>query len=321
MNNPISRLLRNGDPSVDGTRTENVTTTEETLTTKNNEEPNEESVEEPDEKTKPAYDFSRDNTVRFSDSVTIDTEDEGEFATITVETIADSITFDVRIAGYTSRFGELDVDYISVGGYALNLYHSRPDIEEYFVRRLYYYGDENGIGGEQHRESSSEPNNYVWERESDFGSTIQSEFNSTHITVYDWRENMFTSKKPTPDDGEVVVQYKDSLRSGGNRNAINNVFNATEAQGVVGDRYTVHFISVDPNTGSYVLHSTAGEKSCHISTPLDANSSLSNCEIEEVDELDSPLNSSDVIWTRDPEQTWAIKGFDPTEADNQTATP
>jgi hypothetical protein len=274
-----------------------------------------------DEMTTPAYDLSRDNTVRFSDSVTIDTEDESEFATITVETLADSITFDVRIAGYTSRFGELDVDYISVGGYALNLYHSRPDIEEYFVRRLYYYGDEDGIGGEQQRESSSEPNNYVWNRTADFGSTTQSEFNSTHITVYDWRENMFTSKKPTPDDGEVVVQYKDSLRAGGNRNEVNNVFNATDAQGVVGNRYTVHFISVDPNTGSYVLHSTAGENSCQISTPLNTTSSLSNCEIEEVEELDSPFNVSNVIWTRDPEQTWAIKGFDPTEADNQTATP
>jgi len=123
-------------------------------------------------------------------------------------------------------------------------------------------------------------------------------------------------KKPTPNEGEVVVQYKDSLRAGGNRNEVNNVFNATDAQGVVGDRYTVQFISVDPNTGSYVLHSTAGETSYLISTPLDETSSLGNCEIVEVEEIDSPVNVSNVIWTRDPDQTWAIKGFERDDVDS-----
>lgn len=275
------------------------------------EETTEEVEEEEEESIEPAYDLSRDNDVKFDETITIDTEDEGDSATITVETIADSITFEVRIAGFTSRFGELDVKYITGGGYAINLYHSLPDSDEYFVRRLYYYADEDGVGGEQQRDSMSEPMNILWERSSDFGETIQEKFESTYLTVYDWRENMLTHNKPTPQDGEVVVQYKDSLRAGGGRKDVDNVFNATNANGVVGNTHTVQFISVDPNSGSYVLHSEAEDGTTYlIYAPLDKQATLGDCEIEEVSELLNPFDVSNVIWTREPEDTWAISGFE-----------
>lgn len=302
MNNPISRLLQRGDETDQENSTESETV-----------EPEPDETEE--ETTEPAYDLTRDNKVRFDETLTINTEDESDFATITVETLSGSVTFEVRIAGYTSRFGELDVEYISGGGYAINLYHPRPDEDSYFVRRLYYYEDEGGIGGEQHQDSASEPMNTVWEREEDFGTTVETQFESTYLTVYDWRENMLTSGKPTPSEGEVVVRYNDSLRAGGGRKEVDNVFNATEAKGVVGDTYTVQFISVDAHTGSYVFHSEAGDKSCLIYSPLNEVSSLGNCDMKEVDELANPFDVSNVLWTREPEQTWAIEGFDPEDAE------
>lgn len=306
MDNPISRLLRGGEKTT-GPDTEIVAEEPEEI---------EEEEEAEEEVVEPAYDLTRDNKVKFEETLTIDAEDEGDFATITVETIADSITFDVRIAGYTSRFGDVDVEYITGGGYAINLYHPKPDEDEYFVRRLYYYGDENGIGGEQHRDNSSEPMNTVWERDSDFGTTVEKQFSSTYLTIYDWRENMLTSGKPNPKDGEVVVRYKDSLRAGGGREEVDNVFNAIEANGVIDGTYTVQFISVDAHTGSYVLHSEReDEQNCLIYVPLDEISSFGNCDLKEIDELENPFDVSNVIWTRDPEQTWAIEGFNPENAE------
>jgi hypothetical protein len=306
--NPINRLLQRGGTS------EEPTTQDST----SSEPDSQESEEDEEDVVEPAYDLTRDNDVKFDETITVDTEDEGDFATITVETIGDSITFDVRISGYTSRFGELDVKYMTGGGYAINLYHSRPDDEGYFVRRLYYYADEGGVGGEQHRDSMSEPSNIMWKRESDFGETLEYQNQSTYITVYDWRENMLTSGKPTPQDGEVVVRYKDSLRAGGGRKKVDNVFNATNASGVVGGSYTVRFISIDTDTSSYVLHSEDKQGDTYlITSPLDKSSSLANCDMEEVDELESPFEVSNVIWTRDPEQTWAIEGMDPIDANVQ----
>lgn len=302
--NPIDRLL--------GRSNEETQTTQEAETVEDKEDEDEE------EELEPAYNLSRDNKVRFDEVITIDTEEKSEFATITIETIAESITFDVRISGYTSRFGDLDVEYISGGGYAVNLYHKRQDEEGHFVRRLYYYADENGVGSEQHRDNSSEPMNFVWERESDFGSVVEETFQSTYLTVYDWRESMITTGKPTPDEGEVVVRYKDSLRSGGGRKEVDNVFNAVDANGVIGDTYSVQFVSVDVHTGSYVLHSETDEGESHlIYVPLNKQASLDNCSLKEVEDLDSPFDVNNVIWTRDPEETWAIEGFTYGEEDDE----
>lgn len=277
-----------------------------------------EENEQEEEEVEPAYDLSNYNKVRFNEVITIDTEDETNFATITIETIANDITFDVRIAGYTSRFGELDVEYISGGGYAINLYHPLPDSDEYFVRRLYYYANENGVGSEQHRENMSKPTETVWSRSSDFGSSIQTEFQSTYLTVYDWRQNMLTHNKPTPKDEEVIIRYEDSLRAGGNgRGKIDNRFNVSDLLSIVGDSYTVQFISIDMDTSSYILHSkTEGGETYHIYAPIDKKLTIEDCEIFEAPKDSDPFEISDVIWTREPEDTWAIEGFDIKEKSN-----
>lgn len=282
-------------------------TSEDTQDTTTDEEPEEDTV-------KPAYDLTRDNTIKFTETITINSDTDSDFATVTIETISDTISFEVRVTGYTSRFNELDVEYITGGGYAINLYHPKED--GYFVRRLYYYGDEDGIGNEQQQERSVEPSNIVWDRKEDMGEPVTKEFTSTYITVYDWRENMLTSGKPTPNDGEVVVRFEDSLRAGGGRKKVDNVFNVTNVQGLIDDIDTVEFISIDVQNGSYVLHSTRDSaEPCLVSVPLNETASLGNCKMEPVKSLDSPFNVSNVIWTRDPEKTWSIKGFDSSKSE------
>jgi len=148
------------------------------------------------------------------------------------------------------------------------------------------------------------------------GETVTKEFTSTYITVYDWRENMLTTGKPTPNDGEVVVRFEDSLRAGGGRKKGDNVFNVTNVQGLIDDIDTVEFISIDVQNGSYVLHSTRdSEEPCLVSVPLNETASLGNCTMEPVKSLDSPFTVSNVIWTRDPEKTWSIKGFDSSKSE------
>lgn len=266
-----------------------------------------EDISEEEDTVEPAYDLTRDQRFNFEETATINTEEESDFATITITTPADSIKFDVRINGYTSLHGELDVEYISIGGYAVMLYHPIPESDKYFARRLYYYGDENGIGSEQHREDTSEPTEIDWSRE-DYGSLVTTENSSTYISVYDWRENMITTGKPTPNEGQVVLRYKDSFRTGGNRSEVDTVIDVDPLDSGFAPTLDIEYIAVEG--GSYALYGVGISEQYKILVPMDEKTILpDDTQWVELEELPDIENVDDVIWAKNPEDTWYVKGF------------
>lgn len=266
-----------------------------------------ENSEEEEDMVEPAYDMTRDQRFRFEETATIDTESESDFATITIDTLADTLTFDVRINGFTSRHGTLDAEYITVGGYAVMLYHPIPDSDEFFTRRLYYYADEGGVGGEQHRESDIMPTSPEWSREEDYGSIKEVEGSDSHLEVYDWRENMLTTGKPTPSNGQVVLRYQDSLRSGGSRNQVDNVIDVDPLTAFVGPTLEIEYISIED--GEYALYGVGCDARYKVTVPMNKEAVPGDTEWLELDTLPSIETVDQVIWAKEPEDTWEVIGY------------
>lgn len=253
---------------------------------------------------KPAYDMTRERSFSFPETITILSED-GEQADVRVETPTADVAFTVRLSGYTSRFGELDVEYITVGGYAINLYHTRPDSDEYFVRRLYYYEDEDGIGGEQHSDSRDEPHSPDWSRDN-IGEAVVVTDTDAHLRVYDWRENMLTHDKPTPAEGEVVFRYQDSPNAGGNRQRTNIVLTVSDLQFASGERVDVDFIEFDSDAGDFVLYAGSGDEWLVGRVSASSPPSAGNITWETEHEYHRPSQMENLVWVRDPAHTWMI---------------
>lgn len=252
----------------------------------------------------PAYSFKYERNYSFPEEITITTQDGDAYATITVTTPKTELEFDARISEYTSRFGELDVEMISVGGFAINLYHPKPE-GEYFVRRLYYYEDDEGIGGEQHQNRSNRPNNPAWVRSTDMGSEVTAELDS-HLRVYDWRENMLTTGKPTPSEGEVVLRFRDSLNAGGSNDRIDQVLTVDEVQSPVSKCVDVSFICVDDDNGEYVLYAPVTNTEWYIiRVPISRSVDESEVSWEHItDTHHRPSKKENLVWVRNPAHTW-----------------
>lgn len=253
---------------------------------------------------KPAYDMTREQSFSFPETVTIYSE-SGDEGRVQIETPTVDMEFTVRLSGYTSRFGELDVTYITVGGFALDLYHALPNSEGYFVRRLYYYDDESGIGGEQHSDNRDAPHNPDWSR-NDIGKSVTITNTDAHLRVYDWRENMLTHDKPTPDEGEVVFRYQDSPNSGGNRDRTNIVLTVSDLQFASGDSIDVEFIEFDSDAGELVLYAGCGSEWVVGRVSASKQPSVGEIEWTTESEYHRPSQLDSLVWVRDPADTWHI---------------
>lgn len=250
----------------------------------------------------PAYNRQRDQSFTFEEQVTITSSSDDEFVTVTIETIRDSISFSVRIENYTSRFGTLDVEYITVGAYSVNLYHPKPDSDKYFVRKLFYYGDTGGIDGENTWEDASEPHNPVWSCEDD-KSCVETTNSSTHVTVYDWRQNMMTHGKPTPDTGEIVLQYKSSLEAGGNRSDIEMVLQS-EITTVTGIELLLEVLTIDD--ASFVGYGRdENDDWWRVTVPISPSDVTDSVTLEQTENPRIHTLQS-IIWTRYDADSWAI---------------
>lgn len=255
-----------------------------------------------------AYDFSHDRTFKFNEEVVF-SEINDDFVSVTVETVANSVTFDVRVNGYTGRFVKdtIDAEYMSIGSYAVNVYYPIPD-DEYLVRRLFYYEDKDGIGSEKQYTVSGKTNTYDWNRE-EHGSTRHSiQQQKTRITIYDWREKMPTHNKPTPNDNEVVLRYSDSTTQGGNRSEVDNRIRSRNIQLVSGDAATAVFIRVNKEERCFEMYAV-GESAYRISLPIGREVTPSSVVWETIDSCPSPFDVSNVIWVENKCDTWATSGY------------
>lgn len=251
-----------------------------------------------------AYSFKREAKFSLPETVTIETTTDSSHATITVDTPKSTESFEVRIEGYTSRFGELDVEFISVGGYAVNLYHPKEN-GQYFVRRLYYYDGE-GVSSEQHREDTSEPMNYDWNRKKHLGESVTAS-QDAHLRVYDWRQNMATHNKPHPYDGEVVLRFQDSLNSGGGNKRIDQVLTVNDIQSPVSSAVDVQFICLDVECGEYVLYAPQRLTGwCVLRVPIGESVDSSSVSWEHTERQQHPSEKDRLVWVRDPEHTWFV---------------
>lgn len=250
----------------------------------------------------PAYNRERDQSFTFEEQVTITSESDAEFATVTIETIREAISFPVRITEYTTRFGTLDVEFITVGGYSVNLYHPKPESDTYFVRKLFYYGDTAGVDSEGTWEDASEPHNPIWSRE-DMGSCVETTNDSTHLTVYDWRQNMMTHGKPTPQMGEIVLQYKSSLEAGGNRQAIELVLQS-EITTVTGVELLLEVLTVgDAEFIGYGRDTS--DNWWRVTVPISSSDVTDRVTVERT-ENPRIHDLQSIVWTRYNRDSWAI---------------
>lgn len=256
----------------------------------------------------PAYDMTREINFSFDETATITHSEGDNFVEVQIETPTTTIEFEARIDGYTALFGEVDAEYISVGSYALNVYYPRPEEDmDYFVRRLYYYEDEDGIGGEQHREDSSAPHNPVWKRSEHLGSTVSVEQTESHLRVYDWREQMLTHDKPTPKDGEVVLRYQDSPNSGGNRSRDDIVLSVNQIRTPVSEAFDIDYISVDTETGELELYGQQAADDWYVATvPIAEDTELADVSWDRRTEYIRPSQIENLVWVRNPAATWVV---------------
>lgn len=250
----------------------------------------------------PAYNRQRDQSFTFDETVTIETEENADFATITVETFHQTISFEVRITNYTTRFGTLDVSHMTIGAYSLDLYHSKPETDTYFVRKLFYYGDVDGIDGERTRDDASTPYSPVWSRD-DMGSRVVVTNDSTHLRVYDWRQNMLTHGKPTPESGEIVLQYQSSLEAGGNRKEIEMVLQS-EFTTVTGDHITLDLLTIT-DAGYVGYGSNQNGDWWRVTIPISSERVTDKVSIEPTTKPHTRTLET-LVWTRHNADSWAI---------------
>lgn len=250
----------------------------------------------------PRYDITRERTFYMKEYTTITHETGEDFVTIEVDTPATTIDFKARINGYTSRFGELDVQYISVSGHSVSLHHEK-DNGNWYVRNLFYYGDVEGVGGEStFEDQSSGPCNPVWSREENLGETITVQETKSLLEVYDWREQMLTHNQPTPHESEIVIRYKDSTSSGGGRSGVYSVVNGDMVP-IVGTVST-QFIAVDVEDAKIDMYAKSEDGPQLIRLPLGIEVENGDAEWQEIEEIPRVSQVDNVIWVRDPDKTW-----------------
>lgn len=250
-----------------------------------------------------AYPRDEKRKFRFNGRATIYKRDE-EFVEIKIETLSDTIRFPVRISGYTSRFGKIDAEYISVGGFSVNVYYNIDDSEDdYFLRKLFYYSDVGGVDGEHTGTTSVQPNP-DWSRSDNLDGTITVTKQNSRIEVYDWRYNGITTGKPTSKGSRVVFHYSDSLWSGGGREGFYHTFNAKTT-----------LLNDEDVTAQYATVSETGvlkmcyESACEYSsdsyvayTEVDSNNGWC-VEKEDISTVD---DASNVVWVNSKEDTWKV---------------
>lgn len=261
------------------------------------------------DKTPPAYDLSREQKHKFSETISIDSSGESDYVNITVDTPRKEINFDIRIIGHTSRFGTVDAKYITVGGFSVDVYYPTPDNEDKFmVRKLFYYDEDEGVGGEHQHTTERPPSDPDWIKGKD-AQVVNLNKNSVYIEVYDWRENMITSGKPHPSKGQVVFRYQDSLNSGGNRKKIDTVL-STSSVTMLSHVYDLEFVAFDTDSGEYVTYAT--EKNGQIfevRIPIKYNLREGDMEFNLVDSQPRISQVDNVIWVKDPKDTWMVEGI------------
>lgn len=249
-----------------------------------------------------AYDRTRDQSFSFNEEVIIDSALDDEIATVTIRTPVDEITFEVRIEGYTSRFGTLDVEAMTLNAYSLDLYHAKPDSDNYFVRKMFYYGDVEGLGGENEWDDASEPYTPIWTSDQR-GATVTTTVENTRLTVYDWRQQMMTHNKPTPSENEIVFQYESSLESGGNRQAIEMVLDST-MELVTGQKITLDFVAVEPPRLAGYGQDDNGAW-WRVSVPISSAVHPDDIGFTKV-EKPLPSQFEALVWTRDNTASWSV---------------
>lgn len=262
----------------------------------------------------PAYDLTHDNKVSFPCRATISVDEWDDMASIRVDAPSEVVSFEVPLT-ITDGHKSLDAEYITISGLAVMIYYK--DIGDEFVsRRVFYYSHttENGpvpnpYGRIEPR--ASKPSKPDWSRERDGYGDVEFELEG-RVEVYDSRENMLTTKKPTPEWGEVVLRYSDPLYS---TNGPGRVVNTIQTEITHPNKdFEVRYITVDPQSREYVFYAEAEEGDDYaIRFPIRLEASPEDMEWEPIGQVPNPFLMENVIWASDPIETWAIKGFDHTQ--------